>query len=160
MLVKADVSWGKGNVCRKGDRSNVIALHTGTMGYMCFRVLKMGLSLVERVQVFLSLVTASDVFMMTITLYASSMSVLPVKDRHFSVLLFILRVFPLSLPSFRAGQPVKGSSRIFSFTDVVFPSSPRPFSSCNASTECFWGEKQKGKKCNALRDEQTLMADG
>ena len=26
MLVKADVSWGKGNVCRKGDRSNVIAL--------------------------------------------------------------------------------------------------------------------------------------
>ena len=121
----------------------------------------MGLSLVERVQVFLSLVTASDVFMMTITLYASSMSVLPVKRTGISLFYFLSYAFSLfSLPSFRAGQPVKGSSRIFSFTDVVFPSSPRPFSSCNASTECFWGEKQKGKKCNALRDEQTLMADG
>lgn len=36
MLVKADVSLGKGNVYRKGDGSNVIALHTGTMGYMRF----------------------------------------------------------------------------------------------------------------------------
>ena len=86
-------------------------------------VLKRGLSLVERVQVFLSIVTACGVFMMTRTLYTSLTSVLPVKDRHFSVLLFILRVPFLFSPLFSGRATGEGLvPRGFFFTGVVFSS--------------------------------------
>ena len=53
MLVKADGA-GKRECAQDGDRSDVIAIHTGTICYMCFEVLKKSLSPLEDVQKFFS----------------------------------------------------------------------------------------------------------
>lgn len=53
MLVKADGA-GKRECAQDGDRGDVIAIHTGTICYMCFEVLKKSLSPLEDVQKFFS----------------------------------------------------------------------------------------------------------
>ena len=115
VLVKADVSLGKG-MCTGRVMEAMSSRYILEPWVICaLGVLKMGLPLVERVQVFLSIVTACGVFMMTITLYASLRSVLPVKGRYFSVLLYILRVLLLFSPLFSGRATDEGFLEDFFF---------------------------------------------